>query len=108
MFDNNKRHQIDAPILILNKAFTRHFVSQLSLYSKYSSISFDIIENEEKIISLFSEQLNITNYTSKTDAISWIHNEYEKTINPLKDNNIISLDDAFNFRKFIHYLNHFM
>ena len=100
MFDNNMRHQIDAPILRLNKAFTRHFVGELSLYSKYSSISFDIVENEGKIISLFSEQLDITNYASKLDAISCIHNKYEKTINPFKDNNILWLDDAFNFRKF--------
>ena len=48
---------------------------------------------------MFLEQLNITNYSSKLNAISWIRNEYEKTINRLKDNKIISLDEAFNFKE---------
>ena len=30
-FDNNTINQIDAPILRLNKAFTRYFATQLSL-----------------------------------------------------------------------------
>ncbi len=43
-------------------------------------------------------QINISNEASKLNAISWIRQEFESDINKLKNSNIISTDDAFNFK----------